>query len=109
VRKARRVYEARHRRVLDALSRDLVPWLEPIVSATGLHVAAFLGSRDLRKEREIAARALAAGVRFDRLSASYAEGSPRPGLVLGYGAISDARLDEGLRRIGSAVAAVVRG
>lgn len=98
VRKARRAYAGRHRRILATLERDLAAWLEPIPSGTGLHLAAWLRTGGVRREREIAAVARDAGIGFDRLSAYYA-GEARAGVVLGYGAIPEARLAEGLRRL----------
>jgi len=64
-----------------------------------MHLAATLRSRSVRFEAELARRALASEVGFDRLSVYYAGGRKRAGLVLGYGAIATAEIDEGLRRL----------
>ena len=107
VRKMRRVYASRHERILRTLEDDLSRFLEPVPSVTGVHLAARLRSKDVRDEREILARARRVDVRFDRLSA-YCVGRPQPGLVLGYGAIRDADIPEGLRRLRTCCAAVLR-
>ena len=97
-RKMRRVYVERHDRILRALTRDFAKWLVPVESVTGMHIAATLRKGNVRVERELARRALDAGVGFDRLSA-YCTADPRAGVVLGYGAIPSAKIDEGLRRL----------
>jgi GntR family transcriptional regulator/MocR family aminotransferase len=96
-RKMRREYAARHQRILGALQRDFTPWLEPVPSETGMHLCARLRPARLGFEREVHERALASGVRFDRLSGYSARS--RAGLVLGYGSIAVGQIDEGLRRL----------
>lgn len=91
VRRMRREYAG-------ALTTELTEWLDPIVSVTGMHVAAHLRSKSVRHEREIHARA-AAGVTFDTLSKYYAARPAQAGVVLGYGAIATADIDQGLRRL----------
>ncbi len=107
VRRMRRAYAGRHERILRTLEDDFSRWLDPVPSVTGVHLAARLRSKDVRDEREILARARRIDVRFDRLSA-YCVGCPQPGLVLGYGAIGDADISEGLRRLRTCCAAVLR-
>lgn len=99
LRRMRRVYAARHATVLRALESTFAGWLEPLPSVTGLHVAARLRAGGLAFEREIAERAHRDGVAFDRLSSYCAGDARQAGVVLGYGAIDEARLDEGLRRL----------
>jgi GntR family transcriptional regulator/MocR family aminotransferase len=92
VRKMRREYAARHERILQKLE-----WLTPIPSVTGMHVAARL--RSLRMEAEVAQRAHAKGVVFDRLS-TYCGATPRQaGIVLGHGGIAASKIDEWMRRL----------
>ncbi|HET9452197.1 MAG TPA: PLP-dependent aminotransferase family protein, partial [Aggregicoccus sp.] len=109
VRKMRREYALRHERLSHALSRELEPWLQPIPSSTGLHLSAWLRPSQLPFEAAVAERARAAGVRVGRLSGLYASQRPQAGLVLGYGAIPTARVEEGLRRLRTALAAAARG
>ncbi len=99
VRRMRREYAARHERILRTLEADFAAWLEPVPSETGLHLAARLRSGGVRAEGEVTRRARAAGVAFDRLSVYCAARAPQAGVVLGYGAIPEATIDEGLRRL----------
>jgi GntR family transcriptional regulator/MocR family aminotransferase len=108
VRKARREYARRHERILRTLETDFAPWLEPVRSLTGMHLAARIRSGSLRLEREVARRARVEGVAFDRLSTYCASSSAQPGVVLGYGAIPEARIPEGLRRLRQCFAAETR-
>lgn len=109
VRRMRREYSARHERILGTLTTRFGEWLEMVPSVTGMHLAATLESHGARFERAVEARAYGAGVRFDRLSAYSTSDPPRSGIVLGYGTIATARIDEGLRRLSAAfVAAAMR-
>ena len=99
VRKMRRVYADRHNRILRTLMTDFKKWLVPIPSVTGMHLSATLRKRSVRLERELAERALAEDVAFDRLSSYCTSDRPRAGVVLGYGAIPTSKIDEGLRRL----------
>jgi GntR family transcriptional regulator/MocR family aminotransferase len=107
VRRMRRAYAARHERILRTLEDDFAAWLEPLPSAAGVHLAARLRSGDVRVEGKLAALAGEAGVRFDRLS-PYCAGAPQAGLVLGYGAIPEASIPEGLRRLRKCCAEAAR-
>jgi GntR family transcriptional regulator / MocR family aminotransferase len=109
VRRMRRAYSARHQRILRILERDFSAWIEPWPSLTGMHVAATLRHGGLRLEAELARRALKAGVRFDRLSWYSAASPDLAGVVLGYGAVREAAIDEGLRRLKACFAAAARG
>ncbi|WP_436521913.1 PLP-dependent aminotransferase family protein [Actinoplanes sp. HUAS TT8] len=86
VRRARREYAARHDRIVAAL--DLVPGLSVVPSAAGLHVTALTDS-DLPEMSPLS---------VDDLS-RYSGG--RRGLVLGFGAINPAVIDEGLALLSS--------
>lgn len=84
VRKATRVYAARHARIAAFLGDrlDLVP------SAAGLHLCA-KGEADLTAAPEVAVEDLT----------TYYAGAPERGVVVGYGGISLEHIDEGLRRL----------
>ncbi|WP_431903024.1 PLP-dependent aminotransferase family protein [Nonomuraea sp. bgisy101] len=84
VRKATRVYAARHARI----AAFLADRLELVPSAAGLHLCA-RGEVDLAGAPEVAVEDLA----------TYYAGVPEPGVVLGYGGISLEHIDEGLRRL----------
>jgi GntR family transcriptional regulator/MocR family aminotransferase len=98
VRKATRIYAARHQRVAAALREDFSDWLAPVPSTAGLHLCARLvpGVRvDISAVRD---RARRRGVAVEDLAA-YCAGEPQAGLVLGYGLIPAERVTEGLRLV----------
>jgi len=85
VRRMRRVYAARRTALLDALRGELAPWLEPIPSEAGLHLAAYV--RDPAQAAAIfaAARRHVPGAQSTEEYA--AAPLRRPALAFGYGAI----------------------
>jgi len=99
VRKMRAVYQARHERIVDALTHQFAGHLEVIPSAVGLHVTATACSASSQKLEAVLRRASAAGVELLPLSMYGVDIPTRPGLVLGYGAIPTDRIEEGLRRL----------
>ncbi len=106
LRHARRLYRARHERLMAAASRDLAPWVQPNPAAAGLHVAAVaVASVDRRRLRRAVALARARGVAVELLD-DYAVGA-RPvsaGIALGFGAIDEVAIDEAVRRLAGAFA-----
>lgn len=99
VRRMRRVYSERYSRIVKTLTTELAPWLAAVPSVTGMHITAILRRRGVLFEGDLADRALAAGVGFNRLSVYYAGRKPRAGVVLGYGAVATAKIEEGLARL----------
>ncbi|MGH3717211.1 MAG: PLP-dependent aminotransferase family protein, partial [Micromonosporaceae bacterium] len=94
VRKATRVYAARHALIVAALERDFAEWLDPVPSAAGLHLCARLrpgATIDLEAALSYARRR---GVAVEEL-ARYGPGEPG-GVVIGYGAIPTERVRPGL-------------
>lgn len=96
---ATREYAARRERLAGALRGEFTAWLEPLVSAAGLHLAARAVPGARVDVDEVVRRALASGVAVYPLSHFCGEAPAQAGLVLGYGAIATARIDEGLRRL----------
>jgi GntR family transcriptional regulator/MocR family aminotransferase len=95
VRKASRIYAARHERIMTALHGDLGTWLEPVPSAAGLHLCTRLTEPvDLDA---VLARAAESGIAVENLAVYCACGPARLGLVLGYGGIPTERVEPGLR------------
>ncbi|GAA2667956.1 GntR family transcriptional regulator [Actinoplanes palleronii] len=86
VRRARREYAARHARIVAFLAG--VPGLEVVPSAAGLHVTAL--SHGLP---DISDKARSKGLAVEDLTRY---GGDRTGIVLGFGAVDPARIDEGL-------------
>ncbi|MBZ4418038.1 PLP-dependent aminotransferase family protein [Myxococcus sp. RHSTA-1-4] len=105
IRKMRREYESRHERILEKLTRHFGVWLRPLPSTAGLHLSAMFRAGGRRLEEDVVARAKEAGVGLISLSRYYASTPARAGLVLGYGSVPAARLDEGLRRLLACVSA----
>ena len=97
IRRMRGIYARRHYQINAALHAELAEFLDPIPSAAGLHLAAFL--RDRTQDREIVARALAGGVAVHPLSNCMLMSESRPGLLFGYGGIPTDRIAEGLARL----------
>jgi GntR family transcriptional regulator/MocR family aminotransferase len=93
VRKTTREYAARHALVASTVEQEF-PWLTVVESAAGLHLCAW-SSVDVGP---VGARARAAGVGVQAL-ADFCLGPVQQGLVIGYGAISQERITEGLRRL----------
>jgi GntR family transcriptional regulator/MocR family aminotransferase len=99
VRKVSREYAGRHERIVATLERDFADWLELVPSAAGLHLCA--RARPGVDVDDVRRRARAAGVGVQALGDFCAQAPTQPGLVVGYGAISLDRIDEGLRRLAS--------
>lgn len=101
VRKASAVYAARHAAVLAALGS--VDGLEVVPSSAGLHGCVRLPQASAGSGRRVVVAARRDGVAVEALGGYYlteqASASAVEGVVVGYGAVADARLDEGLRRL----------
>jgi GntR family transcriptional regulator/MocR family aminotransferase len=117
VRKASSVYATRHAAVVAALGS--LPGVDLVPSSAGLHVCVRLPAAEAGTARRVAAAARRVGVAVEPLAGYYreAQGSPstasadgaaetvetaetsREGVAVGYGAVTDDRIDEGLRRL----------
>ncbi len=105
VRKAANVYAARHAAVLAALA--MVPGVHVVPSSAGLHLCARLPGAGPGEGRRVVTAARRLGVAVESLDGYYlgrqgstsAAAASREGVVVGYGAVADDRLDEGLRRL----------
>jgi GntR family transcriptional regulator / MocR family aminotransferase len=101
IRKVREVYRARHRMIVDALSGDFADHLKVVPSTVGLHIAALARRATADQIGAIVRRASDAGVAVQELSKFGVDSPGPPGLLLGYGAIPTARIEDGLRRLRS--------
>jgi GntR family transcriptional regulator/MocR family aminotransferase len=103
MRRMRAVYAERRRVLVGALARELGDAVAVSGDRAGMHLVALLprGARD----HDIAARAAPRGLSVIPLSSCYSGRSPRPGLVLGYGALRVAEIADAVRRL----KAVLRG
>ena len=101
IRKAREVYRARHRLIMDALGRDFADHLEAIPSTVGLHIAALARTASAEQIGIVARESSDRGVVVQELAKLGISSSGPSGLLLGYGAIPAARIEEGLRLLRS--------
>ncbi|MET3663865.1 PLP-dependent aminotransferase family protein [Caulobacter sp. 1776] len=92
VRKMRRIYAERRTALLKALAERAAGLLDPIPASAGLHLTALLRSPVVAQA--VVRRASALGVAVDSLDIYAADRAPPPGLVLGFGQIEAARIDE---------------
>jgi GntR family transcriptional regulator/MocR family aminotransferase len=99
VRRMRLVYERRHGLVSELLATRFADVLQVIPSAAGLHVSAFAPGLSNENVEGVVRRASSLGVECQPLSIYSLEGSPRAGIVLGYGAIEADRIAAGLTRL----------
>lgn len=101
VRKASKVYRARHQMIAETIINDFAGHLNLIPSTTGIHLAAIARSASSEEIADITAHAAEIGVQVHRLSSFAAGSSVRAGIVLGYGAIATGQIKEGLKRLRS--------
>jgi GntR family transcriptional regulator/MocR family aminotransferase len=99
VRKMRNIYRVRHAMVTHSLSNEFADHLQTVPSTVGLHVAALARTASADEIAAVARRASDAGVQVQTLSRFAVHAPAKPGLVLGYGAISAGQIEEGLRRL----------
>jgi GntR family transcriptional regulator / MocR family aminotransferase len=101
LRRMRPIYRARRDALLRALGKYL-PSVRPVGASAGLHVLAWLPSGI--DESDVVARAADAGVRIEPLAPFWGDGGP-PGLLFGYGSITEGAIDDGV----SIIADVISG
>jgi GntR family transcriptional regulator / MocR family aminotransferase len=99
LRRMRAVYQQRHEQIVESLADRFADHLKPVPSAAGLHVAATAPSSTPEELQATLGRASAAGVEVQPLSMFDVGPPSQPGIVLGYGAIPTADIDEGLTRL----------
>ncbi|GLZ77771.1 GntR family transcriptional regulator [Actinorhabdospora filicis] len=104
IRRMRRVHMGRRRALLDALERHL-PGARPSGAAAGLHLLVWLPP-GVDEDAAVAAAA-EAGVGVQAL-APYRFGAGPAGLILGYSALNERAITEGIALLGRAVARLRR-
>nr|MDT0659707.1 PLP-dependent aminotransferase family protein [Micromonospora sp. DSM 115978] len=109
LRRSRGVYKRRHELIATALLGEFTDWLEPIPSAAGLHIGAFVRAPVAGGIHRVLADSYAAGAQVLHFSHLAEVGSTRPGVVIGYGAIPTERIGEGLERFRASLKAGQRG
>ena len=101
VRKVGRAYAERRELITKILAREFAAQLTILPSFAGLHLTTFARSASLEDLDGVFERAGAGGVQIQRLAKFYFEQPKRAGLLFGYGAISTAKIGEGLKRLRS--------
>jgi GntR family transcriptional regulator/MocR family aminotransferase len=101
LRRMRRVYRGRRAALLAALDRELAPLATPGPSDAGLYLRIVLAEG--LDEEAVARRAAELGVAVYPAGPYYARPVARPGLILGYAALDEAGIAEGIRRLRQAI------
>ncbi len=101
VRRMRRIYQGRRDALVALLHKRLGGALRFAVPAGGM--ALWAKAADGIDVDAWAARSLARGVLFNSAARFAFDGKPRPALRLGFAALSEAELDEGVKRIAAAL------
>jgi GntR family transcriptional regulator/MocR family aminotransferase len=105
IRKVSREYAGRHARITEAIEHRFNRWLRVIPSAAGLHLSAEVadGAYGARVDiAQVVRRAADRGIAIGSLSYFHIDAAAahaKAGLLLGYGNIPTARLDDGLKRL----------
>ncbi len=102
VRRIRRKNGARRAALLDALSKTLGGSVTVAGADAGLHVVIWLNHVPRKREAELRARADAAGIGIYPISPLYDPNLDRPdrvGLVMGYAALDERSIADGVRRL----------
>jgi GntR family transcriptional regulator/MocR family aminotransferase len=101
LRRMRPVYRARRDTLLGAIGRHL-PGFEPCGASAGLHVIAWLPTG--MDETGIVEAVAAEGVALTGLARYHDDpASARPGLLFGYGRVTESEIEEGIRIVASAL------
>jgi len=98
IRKTAREYAIRRERITQGLQRESA-LLDLVPSAAGLHLAARISPGASLDVDKVVRRAATNGVAVEALSRFCGESPAQSGLVIGYGAIPTAKIEEGLRRL----------
>lgn len=95
LRRARRVYTARHRILRGVLAHMSDGVLTALPSEAGLHIAAML--RDPPADDVLFQRAAERGLQISTLRQTYQFSEPMPGLAIGFGAVAEEDIPTAIR------------
>lgn len=95
----RAVHRDRHQKIRAALASDFAACLTVIPSSAGLDISAVAKKLSVEEIDAFAETAADAGVAIQPLSMFAVADRPVAGIALGYGAIPESRIDEGLNRL----------
>ncbi|MEQ8861147.1 MAG: PLP-dependent aminotransferase family protein [Pseudomonadales bacterium] len=104
VRRMRRCYGERQRRLLAGAASELDGILHLQADDAGMHLVARPGPRLPAgvSDRDLVSTAASAGVRVSALSRCYLDAEPRHGLLMGYAAVDGPAIDAAVRRLSRA-------
>ncbi|MFS2106759.1 PLP-dependent aminotransferase family protein [Ralstonia sp. Ralssp135] len=97
LRRMHKEYAARRNALLRHLRGPLAPWLAPVPSAAGIHMAAQLQAP--LAEAELVKLAESVGVGLYGTARMHVARPPQPGLLIGYGHVNVAEIDAGLGKL----------
>jgi GntR family transcriptional regulator / MocR family aminotransferase len=97
---------ARREALLAALEEHLGGQVEIVGANAGLHLLARLPGIARARERELIERAREADVAMHSAAPFYLQSPERCELMLGYGALTERDIREGVRRLAGAVASI---
>lgn len=97
IRRCHAVYAARRERIVRRFADDLSPWFELLPVTAGIHMAAIC-KREI-DIGQLVALARRVDVGLYPLAPFFHSSPPRPGLMLGFGAIDEADIDPSLDRV----------
>jgi GntR family transcriptional regulator/MocR family aminotransferase len=104
LRRMRPIYRGRRDALLAALRRHL-PELRPVGASAGLHVLAWLP--DWCDEATLVQRSAEAGIGLYGMAPYWSARQDRPGgLLFGYGQVTEAEIEEGIRAVAGVLAAI---
>ena len=101
IRRTRALYAARQAALIEAAGRELAGLIELHPAEAGMHLVGWLPEGI--DDAVIAKRAAQAGVDTPALSSYALEPLRRGGLLLGYAAVSEAEIRQGIQRLGAAL------
>lgn len=97
IRRMRTLYAQRQQMLLEAIGRELAGELEVVPHEAGMHLVGWLGTGC--SDQEVAQRALKGGLHVPALSAYTLQTRQRPGVLLGYTAMNEAEIQEGVHAL----------
>ncbi len=99
LRRMRRVYQQRRDHLLHLLQSELADQFQITSTHTGMHLVALLKPESGLTDEQLARAASELGLTLNRLSSHYFTGKPQQGLLLGFSALSEPYLNEGIERL----------
>ena len=105
LRRMHKEYAARRNALLRHLRGPLAPWLAPVPSAAGIHMAAQLQTP--LPEAALVKLAEGVGVGLYGTARMYVARPPQPGLLVGYGHVNVTEIDAGLGKLAEMLSRVV--